>query len=82
MTTLRNSQLASLSVVSNPAAIGLRASQLAVLSAMAPPFAVGLNASQIAVISVIANGQSFQPLGPVVGLGCWTPCANLAYNGS
>jgi hypothetical protein len=81
MTSLRSSQLGSIAIGSPPTAAGLRASQLGSIAVGAPPAAIGLRASQFGVIAVIANGQNFQPLGPVVSLGCWTPCGNLAYNG-
>jgi hypothetical protein len=81
MTDLRVSQFGSIAVGSPPVAVGLRASQLASIAVGSPPAAIGMRASQLAVIAVIANGQTFQPLGPVVGLGCWTPCGNLAWNG-
>jgi hypothetical protein len=57
----------------------LRSSQLVAVSVSAPPVAAGLRSSQLMVVSVIANNKTILPLGPVIGLGCWTPCANLAH---
>jgi len=80
MTALRSSQLNTVSVSGGPG--NLRASQLLTISVSSAPAATGLRVSQLVTISVIANNYVFQPLGPVVGLGCWTPCGNLIWNGS
>jgi hypothetical protein len=80
MTDLRSSQLGAISVDGGTSP-NLDASQLGSIGVISNPAAAGMNASQFAVIAVIANGQSFIPLGPVTKLGCWTPCANLMYNG-
>ena len=80
MTTLRNSQLASVAVEGGTAS-SLDASQLAAIAVGSNPAAVGLRASQFAVVAIIANGQDFKPMGPVIGLGCWTPCGTLLFNG-
>jgi hypothetical protein len=59
----------------------LRSSQLFTVSVAAPPAAVGLRSSQLMVVAVIANNKTILPLGPAIGLGCWTPCGNLMWNG-
>lgn len=74
MTTIRNSQLGV--VTAGAGGDNIRVSQLGIVAIMAPPVAAGMRASQLAIVSVIANGQSFQPLEPVIGLGCWSPCNN------
>lgn len=76
MTDILNSQLGTIAIMSPPTAGGMNASQLGVIGVMAPPFAAGMEASQLGVIAVIANDKSFQPLGPPVDLGCWSPCNN------
>jgi hypothetical protein len=79
MTTLRSSQLGAISV--NGGTGKLNASQLATVAVAANPAAVGLRVSQLFTVAVIANNRSFKPLGPVIGLNCWTPCGTLLYNG-
>jgi hypothetical protein len=81
MTNLRGSQLASIAVAANPAAGGLRASQLASIAVASNPAAIGLRVSQLCTIAVIANNEKYQSMGPVIDLGCWTPCSNLMFNG-
>lgn len=80
MTILTNSQLGLVAPTLNTNPI-LQASQLGLISISSPPVAASLDCSQLGVIILMANNTTFLPLGPVVGLGCWTPCANLAYNG-
>lgn len=58
----------------------LRSSQLTTIAVIANG-AGFLQVSQLVTVAVIANGKHFQTLGPVIGLGCWTPCGTLAYNG-
>lgn len=77
MTNIRNSQLTDIAVVTG--ASNIRVSQLVnyAVNANGPST---VRVSQLACYAVVANGRDFKALGPVVGLGCWTPCANLAYN--
>jgi hypothetical protein len=80
MTDLRNSQLASVAVEGGTAS-SLDASQMGAVAVAGNRAAAALEASQLFVIAVIANGKSFKPMGPVIGLGCWTPCGTLLFNG-
>jgi hypothetical protein len=79
MTTFRNSQLGTVSAVGGAA--DLLVSQLVAMPVMENQPAVAIRVSQLAVITIVANGSNFQPLGPVVKLGCWTPCGVLMWNG-
>lgn len=79
MTDLRDSQLGAVGVTGGTAAIGLNDSQLGSIGVASNPAAAGLNVSQLMVIAVTSNAKQFFTLGPVVGLGCWTPCGSLAY---
>jgi hypothetical protein len=79
MTTPRNSQLSLISV-QGPPIVPAAASQMALISVQGPPFAPS-EISQFALVIVSANGKRNQTLGPALQLSCWTPCANLAYNG-
>jgi hypothetical protein len=79
MTTLRNIQMPTINVSAAPPTI--QNIQLANIAIASNPAAAGLRAIQLAYIMVIANGQRFQPLGPVIGLNCWTPCGTLMWNG-
>lgn len=80
MTILKNSQLglASVGASTNPS---LQASQLGLISISGNPAAAKLQVSQLGVIMIVGNNSKIQPLGPPIGLGCWTPCGTLAYNG-
>ena len=81
MTNLRSSQFGSVAVTANSISGGLRSSQFGAVAIAANPAAVGLRCSQFAVLAVVANNTEYQGLGPVVQLGCWTPCSNLMFNG-
>jgi len=78
MTGVRSSQFANISINGGTAG-GNRASQFAMISLAAP--LANTRAMQFALITLVANGENYQPLGPAIQLGCWTPCANLAFNG-
>lgn len=79
MTTLKSSQLGTIAV--NTGAPNLEASQLGTIAVGSNPSAIELKSSQLFTIAVIANGKDFKPMGPVIGLGCWTPCGTLLFNG-
>jgi len=81
MTALRVSQLATINVLGGVSA-GLRFSQLAAIVVGDNPAALGLRFSQLFTITVSNYGQTYKPLGPVIGLNCWTPCGTLLWNGS
>lgn len=74
MTTLRNSQLGTISISGPPVAAGVRSSQMGAIAVTENPPAASLNASQLFVVIVAANGKNYLSLGPVIPLPCWQPC--------
>lgn len=81
MTILKNSQLGLVGVQANTTANKLEASQLGLISVSVPPVAASLDCSQMGAIILVNNNKTFVPMPPPIGLGCWTPCGVLAYNG-
>lgn len=75
MSNIRSSQLSLISVGGTGGDV--RASQLALIAVETPE--IPINASQLALIVVSANGQEYIELGPAIGLGCWSPCGELAH---
>lgn len=79
MTVPQSSQGGIVSVVETTAT-PITASQFGIISVQQdPPLNTPSNASQFGAVIVIANGQRFIALNPVIGLGCWSPCATLAH---
>jgi hypothetical protein len=79
MTTFNSSQLSNVNVLGGVAS-GFNASQIGVVAVASAPVALSLNASQLFTVIVSAQGQSVARLGPIIKLGCWTPCGVLMWN--
>jgi len=79
MTTLNSSQLANVNVLGGVAS-SFNASQFGMIAVASAPVALSLNSSQLFVIVVSGQGQTVARMGPVIKLGCWTPCGVLMWN--
>lgn len=81
MTALRISQMGTINVLGGVSS-GLRLSQMFITAVSSNPAAAGLRFSQMFTITVINNNRPIKSIGPTIGLGCWTPCGTLLWNGS